>query len=345
MTSELADPEILGRWMDGEGLPGEGEPDVAFLAGGAQNATFTVARGGATYVLRRPPKVVPKGRNESMAREFQILDALDRTDVPHPGAVALCTDESVLGAVFYLMDHVDGWSVMANPGHWPAPFDDDLDARAGLAHELVEGAARMANVDWEGVGLGDLGRPDGFHERQVDRWLGQWERYKTRDLPGIDEAIELLRSYQPKAWTPGLMHGDYQFANVMFRDGAPAQLAAIVDFEMATIGDPLLDLAWILMPWVDDDEDRTPKGYVDYRGLPNRDALVEHYAIATGRPVDELDYYLVLGNFKMAVVLEGGYARMIQGSNDNPNAVHFGNYVLESAARAGACARAAHLPG
>ena len=172
---------------------------------------------------------------------------------------------------------------MANPGHWPAPFDTDIAARPGLAYELVDGAAKMANVDWKGVGLEGLGKPEGFHSRQVDRWLSQWEKYKVRDLPGIDDAVEFLRSYEVKSWEPGLMHGDYQFANVMFAHGAPAKLAAIVDFEMGTIGDPMLDLAWVLMPWANADEDRSGKGYIDYEGLPDREDLLEYYATHTGR--------------------------------------------------------------
>jgi aminoglycoside phosphotransferase (APT) family kinase protein len=340
---ELADPDSLGRWMDERGLDGAGAPEVGFISGGAANEIFSVERGGRKMVLRRPPRVVPKGRNETMMREYRILEALNQTDVPHPAAIAACDDESVLGAAFYLMDFIDGWSVMADPGHWPAPFDTDLDARPGLAFELVDGAAKMANVDWRAVGLEGLGRPEGFHERQVDRWLAQWESYRTRDLPGIDDAVEFLRGYQVRSFRPGLMHGDYQVANVMFRHGAPAELAAIVDFEMGTIGDPMLDLAWVLMPWANADEDRSAKSYIDYEGLPDREDLLERYAARTGRPVDEIDYYLVLGNFKMAIVLEGGYARMLKGASDNPNAKYFGEYVLQSAAKAGDLARSTRM--
>ena len=340
---ELANPAKLGAWMDAQGLPGEGEPDVTFVSGGAANEIFSVERGGQRMVLRRPPRVVPAGRNETMVREHRILSALNDTDVPHPTAIALCEDESVLGAAFYLMDFVDGWSVMADPGHWPAPFDNDLAARPGLAYELIDGAAKMANVDWKGVGLEGLGRPEGFHSRQVDRWLSQWEKYKVRELPGIDDAVEFLRGYEVRSWEPGLMHGDYQFANVMFEHGAPAKLAAIVDFEMGTIGDPMLDLAWVLMPWANADEDRSGKGYIDYEGLPDREDLLEYYAKHTGRAVDEIDYYLVLGNFKMAIVLEGGYARMLKGASDNPNAQYFGEYVLQSAQKAGDLARSTTL--
>ena len=330
----MIDAARLGRWMDGAGLPGEGEPSVRHLSGGASNEIFEIVWGDRRMALRRPPRNVPKGRNETMLREYRILHALNGTDVPHPNAVAVCDDTDVIGSAFYLMDFVDGWTAMQLP-RWPDPFEDDLDARAGLAYELVDGIAKLGNVDWKGQGLEGLGKPDGFHERQVDRWMSQWSGYKFRELPGLDEAAEFLRSYTPSSYRPGIMHGDYQFANVMFEHGGPARLAAIVDFEMGTIGDPLLDLAWVLMSWPNADEDRSVKSYVDYAGMPDREDLLEYYATHSGRPVDEIDYYLVLANFKMAIVLEGGYARVVKGGADNPKMAFFGDVALSNARKAG----------
>jgi len=340
---DLANPAALGAWMDAQGLPGSGEPEVTFISGGASNEIFGVSREGISAVLRRPPRNVPPGRNETMLREYRILEALNQTDVPHPTAIAQCADESVIGAAFYLMSYVDGWSCMEKVGEWPEPFQSDLAQRPGLAYELIEGAARMARVDWRAVGLEGLGRPEGFHERQVDRWLKQWNSYKVRELPGLDDAVEFLRSYQVKSFEPGIMHGDYQFANVMYAHGAPARLAAVVDFEMGTIGDPLLDLAWIVKDWPDADEDRSGKGYVDFEGMPDRADLLEYYANASGRSVDEIDYYLILADFKMAIVLEGGYARMLSGASDNPKAAYFGDYVLKNAQNAGNRAKSTKL--
>ncbi len=171
--------------------------------------------------------------------------------MPHTPAVAVCPDASVLGRPFYLMGFVDGWSPMDHK-KWPEPFDTDLDARAGLAYQLAEGIALLSKVDWQAKGLADLGRPDGFHERQVDRWTGFFERIKGREIEGLDVATEWLRTHRPLDFIPGIMHGDYQFANVMFRDGAPAKLAAIVDWEMGTVGDPKLDLAWMVQSWPED---------------------------------------------------------------------------------------------
>ena len=231
--------------------------------------------------------------------------------MPHTEAIAVCTDQSVLGRTFYLMGFVDGWSPMSTRRQWPAPFDTDLEARRGLAFQLVEGIALLGNVDWQAKGLADLGRPEGFHERQVDRWTAFLERIKGRELPGFDEAAAWLRAHRPIDYIPGLMHGDYQFANVMFENGAPARLAAIVDWEMGTVGDPKLDLGWVVQSWPDDttaDEDRTG-GYVDMTGMPSRDEVLAHYAKTSGRQVDDIDYYCVLAKWKLAVVLEQGFQR------------------------------------
>ena len=345
-TAGLVDPERLSAWMDGQGLPGEGEPIAArFISGGASNEIFEVSRGGHRWALRRPPRRVPPGRNETMMREYRILAALDGTDVPHARAAGACDDPEVLGAAFYLMDFVDGWSPISEP-EWPEPFYSDLDARAGLAYELVEAIARLSRVDWRDRGLEGLGRPDGFHERQVDRWYAHLKRFKFRDIPGLDEAGDWLRGRKPRSYEPGIMHGDYQFANVMFHHGAPARMAAIVDWEMGTVGDPLLDLAWVVMGWPDDtgsgptgdgdDDDEGPAGrrvggYVDYTGMPGRDDLLERYASVSGRDTDEIDYYVVLARFKMAIVLEGGYARYVAGGADNPKMEAFGPVVLDMA--------------
>jgi aminoglycoside phosphotransferase (APT) family kinase protein len=342
-TRDLIDAGKLARWMDEQGLPGAGAPlEIGFVSGGASNEIFELRRGDARMALRRPPRRVPRGRNETMLREYRVLRALRDTDVPHSRVLAVCDDPGLFGACFYVMEFVDGWSCMNIDG-WPAPFDRDLEARKGLAWELVEAIARLGRVDWRACGLEGFGRPDGFHERQVDRWYAHLEAFKFRELPGLDEAAHWLRGYRPRSWQPGIIHGDYQFANVMYRHGGPARMAAIVDWEMATVGDPLLDLAWIVMGWPNPDEDRSNSTYVDYTGMPTREELIDRYARASGRSVDEIDYYVILARFKMAVVLEGGYARYVQGGADNPKMAAFGEVVLEMARRAADLARVTRL--
>lgn len=344
-TRALVDPRVLGRWMNAKGLSEPGLPvAVRFISGGASNEIFEIRRGGLRLALRRPPLKVPSGRNETMLREYRVLAALRDSGVPHPQVVAACDDPGVLGACFYLMDFVDGWSCMEKES-WPAPFDADLEARKGLAYELVDAIAKLGQVDWRARGLEGFGKPEGFHERQVDRWLAHLAAFKFRELPGLDEAAAWLRRYRPRSYRPGIIHGDYQFANVMFRHGAPAHMAAIVDWEMATIGDPLLDLAWVVMSWPNPDEDRKHSGYVDYTGMPTREELIERYARTSGRPVDEIDYYVILARFKMAVVLEGGYARFVHGQADNPKMAMFGDVVLDMARKAADLVRRTKLKG
>jgi aminoglycoside phosphotransferase (APT) family kinase protein len=320
------DVEKLATWMDGEGL-GKGEPiEHRFISGGSQNEIYEIRRGEVHGALRIPPPPAPASRDDGIVREWRIIEALNGTDVPHTEAIAVCTDPAVLGRTFYLMGFVDGWSPMGLVDRkWPAPFDTDLKARAGLAYQLVEGIALLSKVDWQAKGLQDLGRPDGFHERQVDRWTAFLERIKGRELPGFDEAAAWLRAHKPVDFIPGLMHGDYQFANVMYRDGAPARLAAIVDWEMGTVGDPKLDLGWTVQGWPDDTSVETATTYVDMVGMPSRDQVVARYAEVSGRQVDDLDYYLILAKWKLAVVLEQGYQRA--GNDEKLQA--FGPIVLD----------------
>jgi aminoglycoside phosphotransferase (APT) family kinase protein len=323
----VIDVDRLATWMDEAGLQGKGEPiKSGYVSGGSQNEIYEVRRGELHGALRIPPPTAPANRDDGILREWRIIEALDGTDVPCTPAIGMCADTSVLGRAFYVMGFVDGWSPMNTDG-WPSPFDTDLEARQGLAYQLVEGIALLGNVDWKARGLHDLGRPDGFHERQVDRWTAFLERIKGRELPGFDVAAAWLRANRPIDYVPGLMHGDYQFANVMFEHGAPARLAAIVDWEMGTVGDPKLDLAWVVQGWPEDTNapDVSGRGYADLYGMPSRDEIVQHYAEASGRQVDDLDYYLILARWKLGVVLEQGYQR----AGDDEKLQMFGPIVLE----------------
>jgi aminoglycoside phosphotransferase (APT) family kinase protein len=327
-TEPGLDTPRLAAWLDTQELPGTGAPiEHRYISGGSQNAIFEVRRGELHAALRIPPPEAPAARDEGILREWRIIEALTGTDVPHTEAIAVCADAGVLGRAFYLMGFVDGWSPMGlTDRNWPPPFDTDLEARRGLAFQLAEGIARLGRVDWRARGLHDLGRPDGFHERQVERWTGFFERIKGRDLPGIDEASAWLANHRPLDYIPGLMHGDYQFANVMYRHGAPAMLAAIVDWEMGTVGDPKLDLGWMVQTWPDatSPSAESSLGYVDMRGMPSRDEVLAHYAAVSGRQVDDIDYYVVLAKWKLAIVLEQGFQR----AGDDEKLLAFGPMVL-----------------
>jgi aminoglycoside phosphotransferase (APT) family kinase protein len=321
----VIDFERLAAWMDESGLPGKGDPiETQLLSGGTQNEIYLISRGDERCVIRIPPSFAPADRDQGILREWRIVHALDGSDVPHTRAVAVCEDASVIGRPFYLMGFVDGWSPMGRTS-WPAPFDADLEARAGLGYQLAEGIALLSKVDWQARGLQGLGRPENFHDRQVDRWTSFFENVKTRELDGMDVASAWLRTHKPIDYIPGLMHGDYQFANVMFNDGAPAQLAAIVDWEMGTVGDPKLDLGWMIQSWPTDTmaPEASEASYVDLRGMPSRGQVLAHYAEVSGRQVDDIDYYCILAKWKLAIVLEKGFAR----AGDDEKLLAFGPII------------------
>jgi aminoglycoside phosphotransferase (APT) family kinase protein len=323
-TPSIADVDTLTAWMDAQGL-GAGAPlEHRYISGGSQNEIYELRRGDLHCAMRIPPVTAPADRDNGIVREWRIIEALNGTDVPHTEAIAVCTDPSVLGRTFYLMGFVDGWSPMQTLGKWPPPFDTDPE---GLGYELVEGAALMSKVDWKARGLLDLGRPDGFHERQVDRWTAFLDRIKGRELPGFDVGAAWLRAHKPIDYIPGLMHGDYQFANVMFRNALPARLAAIVDWEMGTIGDPKLDLGWVMHTWPEDPGKggESVGGYVDMTGMAPRSKVLERYAEVSGRQVDDLDYYCVLAKWKLAIILEQGYQR----AGDDPKLSAYGPIILD----------------
>jgi aminoglycoside phosphotransferase (APT) family kinase protein len=340
----VIDTERLAGWLDSSGLPGQGEPiQQRYLSGGSQNEIYEIRRGDLHGAIRIPPTTAPESRDDGILREWRIIEALEGTDVPHTPAMALCSDKSVLGRTFYMMGFVDGWSPMDTGRQWPEPFAADIEARRGLAFQLIEGIALLGNVDWQARGLSDLGRPDGFHERQVDRWTGFLDRIKGRDLPGFDVAAGWLRHHRPLDFRPGLMHGDYQFANVMFRHGAPARLAAVIDWEMGTVGDPKLDLGWVIQSWPDDPGDPAITGlsYADMFGMPTKDEVIGHYAEVSGRQVDDIDYYVVLAKWKLGVVLEQGYQR----AASDPKLQSFGPIVLDLMAGAAELAESSDYKG
>jgi aminoglycoside phosphotransferase (APT) family kinase protein len=301
----LLDVARLERWL-GDRLPGAGEPlDVKRITTGASNEMFELRRGGQVWVLRRPPRHPLSPTAHDMAREFRVLSALEGSQVPHARPLALCADRDVIGVPFYLMERIEGFAPVSP---LPPPFDHDLAARRGLALEFVDALAALATIDWRAVGLEGFGRPDGFHERQVDRWLGQLARYKTRELPGLEYLAAWLTAHRPPSYRAGIMHGDYHWANVMFHQGGPARMAAVVDWELSTIGDPLLDLGYLLARWRDTpDEPLLVPQLTEWEGLPKRAEVAERYAQQSGYSLEYVTYYIVLSLFKMACVLEGQY--------------------------------------
>lgn len=320
-TGEVVDHAALRDWMDGQGLGSGPLTELRPLPGGTQNIMVTFERAGRSYVLRRGPEHLRSGSNATLLREMTILDALAATDVPHARIVGTCRDPDVLhGAVFYLMEPVDGFNARVElPPLWER--DASVRRRAGFA--LVDALAALGTVDHAAVGLTDFGRPDGFLERQVDRWMAQLDGYAALPgytgpgVDGIDGIADWLSRNRPTAWSPGILHGDYHVANVMFAHGRPA-VAAIVDWELSTIGDPLLDLGQLLALWptADGEADLIGSALSEAGGLPAAHELVDRYRERSVRDVSAIDWYVVLACFRLAILLEGTHARAGAGRAD-----------------------------
>jgi len=318
IDSDLVDFEVLDAWMDEQSLPGGPIRDVRLLTGGTQNVLVRFHRGGRDYVLRRPPRHLRPKSNDALRREGRVLAALAGTDVPHPGFIAGCFDENVMkGAVFYLMEPVDGFNATTE---LPALHASDASIRHEMGLQAAGALARLGRLDPSAVGLADFGKPEGFLERQVSRWLSELESYSRHegypgpDIPGIDSVAAWLERHRPEQGATGILHGDYHLANVMYAYDGP-RLAAIVDWEMSTLGDPLLDLGWLLATWPDEGDVSVGASsmYVQAGGLPDRSELVARYAEHCSRSLDALDWYVAMACFKLGIVLEGTHARAFAG--------------------------------
>ena len=291
--------------------------DVTELAGGTQNVMLAFTRAGRPYVLRRGPLHLRPRSNAVMLRETRVLAALAGTDVPHPRLIATCDDPAVLGgAVFYLMEPVDGFNAGAE---LPALHAGDAAIRYRMGLSMADALARLGAVDHVAVGLADFGKPDGFLQRQVPRWLHELDSYRQYDgypgpeLPGVDDVSRWLEQHRPTRWQPGIMHGDYHAANVMFSRTGP-EVVAIVDWEMCTIGDPLVDLGWLLATWQQADGTSVfSHALTEAGGLAGTDELLARYAADTSRDLTHIDWYTVLACFKLGIVIEGTLARASAG--------------------------------
>lgn len=337
-TAALLDVDRLDSWI-GDRLPGYRTPMTAERIGegtGTANVLFRVSRGEHAWVLRRPPAVKNDPTASNTLREWRILQALEGTDVPHPRPVLYCDDVEVLGTEFMLMGVVDGFT----PGFdLPEPFLGDITLRHGLAIAYVDGLVHLAAVDWRERGLADLGKPEGFLERQVPRWLAQLERYRTRDLPDLDFLANWLTANTPTMSPAAIIQGDYSPFNVMVSPQPPARLAAIVDWDTGTIGDPLLDIGHLLARWTEPGEDPIITEQAGgSAGYPSRQQMAARYAELSGRDLTALSYYQALALFKLAVILEGSHARQVKAGID-PDRTDMGPRVIRLLAGAAEFAR------
>jgi aminoglycoside phosphotransferase (APT) family kinase protein len=291
----------------------EAEPPLSFerISGGHSNLTYRVGdAAGRRWALRRPPLGRTLGSAHDMGREHKVVSALGPTEVPVAPVVGLCEDESVNGAPFYVMEFVEGPVLrgLAEAGAFP----DEAERRA-IGECLADTLVTIHAVDPEAVGLGDLGRKEDYVARQLHRWHGQWEKSKTRELAAIDDVHERLAARIPAQGPATIVHGDYRLDNVILTPRG--EVAAVVDWELCTLGDPLADVGLLMVYWAEEGDEDAALGQPATMapGFPSRDEIAARYAERSGRDLSDLDFFVALGYWKLAIILEGVYARYAAG--------------------------------
>jgi aminoglycoside phosphotransferase (APT) family kinase protein len=330
--------EPLREFMDRHDL-GAGALEAEPIGEGHSNVTYLLTReDGSEVVLRRPPRPPLPPSAHDVLREARLLRALAGTPVRIPRVLAVGESEDVIGSPFFLMERVAGEVIVSSV---PAKLDLPHERRL-IAGELIDALVEIHAVDWEAVGLEGFGKPSGYLERQLRRFGGLWEHNRTREIPEVERVGAWLAEHLPDPDPPTpatIVHGDYRLGNTMFAADPPARLVAVLDWEMATIGDPLADLGYLCMMWT---EGGDPKGGMrEYLGgvtradgFLTRGELIERYEERSGRSMGDLRWYTTLAIWKSAVFMEGNYRRALAGATDDPYLKQFGEGVVELARQA-----------
>ncbi len=328
------DTAAFARWLAGQ--TGE-DAELAFepIRGGASCELFRMTRLGVRWIVRRAPATAVASSAHDVLREARILRALHGSAVPVPAVLVASDDNALLGAPFFVMEYVDGEVLRSR---LPQDYLDHPRTQAAVGEELVDRLADLHAFDWRHSAVADLERPGGFLERQVDRWMGQLAKYRTRELPGVDAVARWLADHLPPGSDPVLMHGDYKLDNVIFSHSAPPRILSLLDFEMTTVGDPLVDLAWSMIFWPEEGNliafPAIGAGGFDAAFCQTPQQLVQRYAARTGRDLAHFQWYQAFSAWKLAIVLEGSYAKFLRGESRNPHHRHLGFTVDQLLARA-----------
>jgi len=328
--------EPLRGFLSAHGLDAPADLIAVPFTEGHSNVTFALSTG---VVLRRPPRGPLPPSAHDVLREARLLSALAPADVRTPRVLAVCDDAAVMGAPFYVMEQIHGTVVTDTI---PGPLDTP-EQRERIADELIDALVEVHGADWQALGLEGFGKPTGYLERQLRRFNGLWAHNKTREIPEFEQVSAWLADNVPDSPQATIVHGDYRLGNTMLASDAPARLIAIFDWEMATIGDPLADIGYMMLHWrqVDDaDDSRFNLQSVTVRdGFPSRQEMVSRYEARSGRSMHALDWYVALAMWKAVAFMEGNYKRAVSGSTDDPYLKSFGDGVLELAHRALAVTR------
>jgi aminoglycoside phosphotransferase (APT) family kinase protein len=323
---ERLDAARLEAWLALRLPDVQGPLRVSQFPGGHSNLTYCLGFGseGRELVLRRPPLGPVAPRAHDMAREYAVLSRLAAVFPLAPRAYAFCGDPSVIGAPFYLMERRRGVVVRDT---WPPELPDDPGLRRRVAEGLLDALVALHDVDFAAAGLGDLGRPEGYAERQVRGWQGRWERARTRALPALDHLAARLLATLPSSAPATLVHNDFKLDNVLLDPADPGRVTTILDWEMTTLGDPLIDLGTLLGYWPEPGDPEVRKGNpsspTTLPGFPTRSELAARYARARGLDLGAIGWYETFGLFKTAVVLEQIYVRFKRGQTQDPRFARF----------------------
>jgi aminoglycoside phosphotransferase (APT) family kinase protein len=326
-------------------LASGGDWHAEVIAGGLSNITYRVEFPHRTVILRRPPlgHILPSAHD--MAREYRVLQALAPTDVPVPKALRMCSDPAVLGQPFYVMDEIVGDILRTS-----ADTDRLTEAqRADATGNFIQTLATLHSLEPGAVGLADYGRPDGYCSRQIGRWGTQWDLSHTRSLPDMDTLLNKLSESVPASPKSSIVHGDYRMDNVMVEPANAFRVAAVLDWELSTLGDPLADLGLTLTYWHDEGDAERAQipvavGITDKAGFPTARELAQTYAELTGTDLANMGFYLAFGAMKLAVILEGVHARYLGGQTVGPGYDSAGQSVPVLVARGLRHLKQASLP-
>ena len=320
----------LRAFLAGEGLDAPGDLAAKPIGEGHSNVTFVLS---TDVVLRRPPRGPLPPSAHDVLREARLLAALEPTPVRTPRVLAVCADESLIGAPFYVMERVEGEVIT---DQLPPSLDSEPE-RDRIADQLIDALVELHSVDWQAAGLDGFGKPTGYLERQLRRFTGLWEHNRTRELPAVEELGRWLADHMPQSPPATVVHGDYRLGNTMFATAAPAELTAILDWEMATIGDPLADLGYMMIHWHqlgDQLGGFNLQAVTTLPGFPSRQEMIARYEERSGRSMQALDWYVTLALWKGVVFMEGNYRRAVEGRTDDPYLKSFGDAVVQLADRA-----------
>jgi aminoglycoside phosphotransferase (APT) family kinase protein len=337
VSEEDLDEAVLGEWLEANVAGFSGPFELKKFPSGQSNPTYRLTANSGEYVLRRKPFGPLLASAHAVDREYRLLSALYPLDFPVPEALALCEDESVLGAIFYVMDLAKGRSY--SNGALP---DFDPDTRGAMYAQLVDTLADLHNIDAGSAGLSDFGRPGNYFERQVMRWTRQYRDSETDYLPEMERLIAFLPETLPEHTRSSIVHGDYRIDNVLF-DG-DGTLTAVLDWELATLGDPLADFSYLAMQWAMPADGSAGLAGLDLPrlGIPTLGEIVERYSERSGISVAaKLDWYFAYNLFRLAGIVQGIKKRVLDGTASNTEAAEMAKRVPMLAAAAWSFAKRA----